>query len=162
MNYLGLESKGIEKVSKELNTILSCYHVYYQNLRNFHWNVEGKNFFDMHHLFEDMYNDAKVKIDEIAERILTIRQKPLANMSDYLEHSKVKEATYSLSDEDMIKTILKDHQQIIWCMRNAIKAAEDADDQGSIDLLAGFLANLEKRSWMLDAWQSKKFIKEMA
>jgi starvation-inducible DNA-binding protein len=162
MNYLGLEPKALKKVAGELNTVLSCYHVYYQNLRNFHWNVEGQNFFDMHHLFERMYNDAKIKIDDIAERILTIRQKPMANMSDYLEFSKVKEATDALSDEEMIKTILKNHQQIIWCMRNALKEAEEAEDQGTVDLIAGFLADLEKSSWMLDAWQSKKFIHQMA
>lgn len=162
MNYLGLDPKETRKVGNELNTLLSCYHVYYQNLRSFHWHVEGQNFFDMHELFEEMYNDAKVKIDEIAERILTIRQKPIGLMSEYLEYSRVKEAKEDLSDEAMIETILENHKVIIGCMRQTIKLAADAHDEGTIDLIGGFLGDMEKRSWMLDAWKSRKFAREMA
>lgn len=162
MNYLGLDQKDTRRVSDELNTILSCYHVYYQNLRNFHWHVEGQNFFDMHQLFEVMYNDAKVQIDAIAERILTIRQKPMGLMSEYLEHSKVKEAGAELADEEMVDTILENHKQIIDCMRRTIKISGEIHDEGTVDLIAGFLGDMEKRSWMLDAWRSKKFATEMA
>ncbi len=162
MNYLGLEEKDIEKVAKELNTLLSCYHVYYQNLRSFHWHVQGKNFFDLHVLFEEMYGDARLKIDAIAERILTLRQKPLGSMSEYLDHSKVLETQDILSDEQMIHSILDNHRQIIHCKRTTIDIAEKSNDQGTIDLIAGYLADMEKRSWMLDAWQSKKFELESA
>ena len=162
MNYLGLDRKDTQNVTKELNTLLSCYHVYYQNLRHFHWHVEGHNFFDMHQLFEDMYNDAKVKIDDIAERILTLRQKPMASLADYLNQSKVEEAQTGLSDAEMIEKILSDHAQLIECMRRTLEVANKGHDEGTIDLIAGFLGQLEKRSWMLDAWRSKKFVKEMA
>lgn len=162
MNYLGLNKDETQNVSKELNTLLSCYHVYYQTLRKFHWHVEGHNFFDMHELFEDMYNDAKVKIDEIAERILTLRFRPIGDMSAYLENSKVQEAKTGLSDEEMIEKILNDHAQIIECMRRTLQVADKANDEGTIDLIGGYLADLEKRSWMLDAWRSKKFATELA
>ena len=162
MNYLGLDKDRIEKVSKELNTLLSCYHVYYQNLRKFHWHVEGHNFFDMHQLFEDMYNDARVKIDEIAERVLTLRFRPIGDLSAYLEHSKVHEAQTGLSDEEMIEKILHDHTQIIKCMRTVLEFAGDAHDEGTIDLVAGYLGDIEKRSWMLDAWRKKKFTTAVA
>ncbi|NND32136.1 MAG: DNA starvation/stationary phase protection protein [Saprospiraceae bacterium] len=162
MNYLGLDEGQTAKVSKELNTLLSCYHVYYQNLRSFHWHVEGQNFFDMHNLFEEMYNDAKIKIDEIAERILTIRYKPISTLSAYLKYSKVEEAKAELSDQEMIDTVLENHKQIIHCMRDTLQVASESKDEGTIDLIAGFLADLEKRSWMLDAWSSKKFKMEMA
>ena len=162
MNYLGLEKQHTQNVSKELNTLLSCYHVYYQNLRKFHWHVEGHNFFDMHELFENMYNDAKIKIDAIAERILTLRLRPIGDMSAYLDNSKINEAATGLSDEEMIEKILEDHTQIIDCMRHTLVVAGKANDEGTIDLIAGYLADMEKKSWMLDAWTSKKFVKELA
>ena len=71
MNYLGLDKDKTALTVDELNILLADYHLYYQKLRNFHWNVIGKNFFDLHEKFEEMYDDAKLKIDEIAERVLT-------------------------------------------------------------------------------------------
>jgi starvation-inducible DNA-binding protein len=159
MSYLGLDEQKTRKVSNELNRLLSCYQVYYQNLRSFHWHVEGQNFFEMHALFEEMYNDAKLKIDEVAERILTIRHKPLGSMSEYLQHSRVVEADNALSDDEMVETILSNHREMIASMRVTLKTASEANDEGTIDLVAGFLAAMEKRSWMLDAWRSKKFEK---
>jgi starvation-inducible DNA-binding protein len=73
MNYLNLNDEKILPVVTELNVLLAEYHVYYQKLRNFHWNVLGKNFFDLHNTFEKMYNETKTKIDEIAERIVTLK-----------------------------------------------------------------------------------------
>jgi starvation-inducible DNA-binding protein len=162
MNYLGLNEEHTTKVSKELNILLSCYQIYYQNLRSFHWNVQGQNFFDMHNLFEEMYNDSKLKIDQIAERILTIGYKPISSMSGYLKYSKVKEVSGEISDEEMIETVLENHKQMIQCMRTTLEVASNAKDEGTVDLIGGLLAHIEKRSWMLDAWQSKKFVSIMA
>ena len=58
MNYLGYDEKKLNKVSKVLNDLLADYHIYYQNLRNFHWHVTGQHFFDLHVKFEEMYDDA--------------------------------------------------------------------------------------------------------
>ena len=68
-SVLGLDKSGVDKVVEKLNTLLSSYQVYYQNLRGYHWNIVGKDFFELHLKFEDYYNNAQVKIDEIAERI---------------------------------------------------------------------------------------------
>ncbi len=73
MNYLNINEEKLLPVVIELNTLLADYHIYYQKLRNFHWNVVGKHFFDLHQKFEEMYDDDKIKVDEIAERILTLR-----------------------------------------------------------------------------------------
>jgi starvation-inducible DNA-binding protein len=95
-----------------LNILLADYHLYYQKLRNFHWNVIGKNFFDLHEKFEELYDDAKLKVDEIAERILTLRFQPTSNLSDYLKASNIKESSSDLTDTKMIETLLKDHGTI--------------------------------------------------
>ena len=102
MSYLGLDEKKTTKTVQELNILLADYHIYYQKLRNFHWNIIGKNFFDLHEKFEELYDDAKIKVDEIAERILTLRFQPKSNLSDYLKASNIKESSSDLSDTKMI------------------------------------------------------------
>ena len=156
MNYLGIDKYKTANTVKELNQLLACYHVYYQNLRNFHWNVEGENFFDLHSQFEALYIDAREKIDEIAERVLTLRHRPMSNMTNYLHESKIEEAGKVTEDRDMVKTTLENHKELIQCMRNTLTAADEAGDEGTIDMIGGFLSAMEKKSWMLDAWYARQ------
>ena len=155
MEYLNLDREKITLTVEELNILLADYHLYYQKLRNFHWNIVGKNFFDLHEKFEVMYDDAKMKVDEIAERILTLRYQPVSNCSDYLKHSNLKESESKLSDTKMIDILLDDHGKIIKQMRKTVNVADDNGDEGTIDLLGAYIGELEKTSWMLDAWRMK-------
>ncbi|MCF4102640.1 DNA starvation/stationary phase protection protein [Gillisia sp. M10.2A] len=155
MNYLGLDEKKTAKTVEELNVLLADYHMYYQKLRNFHWNVIGKNFFDLHEKFEELYDDAKLKVDEIAERILTLRFQPTSNMSEYLKASNLKESPSDISDSKMISTLLNDHGIILSQMRKVVEIAEKGGDEGTIDLIGAYIRELEKTSWMLDAWKMK-------
>lgn len=155
MSYLGLDEKKTTNTVKELNTLLADYHLYYQKLRNFHWNVIGKNFFDLHEKFEELYDDAKLKVDEIAERILTLRFQPTSNLSDYLKSANIKESESDLSDSKMIETLLKDHGTLLKQLRKVIEVAEKGGDEGTIDLIGAYIRELEKTSWMLDAWKMK-------
>ncbi len=156
MNYLGLKKDDLLPTAKQLDLLLANYHVYYQNLRNFHWNVDGENFFDLHDKFEELYDDAREKIDEIAERILTLRFRPLSRMSDYLSTADVEEAGIIQDDREMVDQILMNHREIIKNMRVILEEAGKVDDEGTIDMIGGFLADVEKMSWMLDAWRAKK------
>ncbi len=155
MNYLGLDDKKTANTVQELNILLADYHLYYQKLRNFHWNVIGKNFFDLHEKFEELYDDAKLKVDEIAERILTLRYQPVSNLSEYLKSASVKESKSDLSDSQMIKTLLEDHGTILKQLRKVAEVADKGGDEGTIDLIGGYIRELEKTSWMLDAWKMK-------
>ncbi|MEO2063024.1 MAG: DNA starvation/stationary phase protection protein [Christiangramia sp.] len=155
MNYLGLNSDKTKSTVEQLNVLLADYHLYYQKLRNFHWNVIGKNFFDLHEKFEELYEDAKIKVDEIAERILTLRYQPTSNLSDYLKMSNLEESKSELSDYEMIEILLEDHGAILKQMRQVVKTADDAGDEGTIDLIGAYIRELEKTSWMLDAWKMK-------
>ncbi|MEH6406448.1 MAG: DNA starvation/stationary phase protection protein [Leeuwenhoekiella sp.] len=155
MNYLNLDEKGTKKTVDELNLLLSDYHIYYQKLRNFHWNVVGKNFFDLHEKFEEMYNDAKLKVDEIAERILTLRYQPLSNYTDYLEKSNLTESPSDTKDIEMINILLEDHGVLLKQLRTTADSAEKGGDEGTVDLIGAYIRELEKISWMLDAWRMK-------
>ncbi len=155
MNYLGISGKDLTPIVKELNQLLCDYHVYYQNLRNFHWNVKGNSFFELHAKFEELYDEARLNIDEIAERILTLRARPISNMSEYLTESNIKEAGNIESDKEMVKVVIDDQAHLISKLRKAIEAAGEAEDEGTLDILGGYLSGLEKNSWMLAAWNSK-------
>ena len=155
MRYLNMQEEKLLPVVMDLNTLLSDYHMYYQKLRSFHWNVLGKNFFDLHEQFENMYNDAKIKIDEIAERILTLRHHPVSKFSDYIKIATVQEESAMISDQAMINSLLKDHKIILAQMSNVIESAEKANDEGTIDLIGAYIRELEKTSWMLNAWSKK-------
>ncbi|HKJ47534.1 MAG TPA: Dps family protein [Christiangramia sp.] len=155
MNYLGLDSNKTKNTVEELNVLLADYHIYYQKLRNFHWNVIGKNFFDLHEKFEELYDDAKLKVDEIAERILTLRYQPTSNLSNYLKDSNLKESPSDISDSKMIELLLEDHGLLLKQMRKVVEIADAGDDEGTIDLIGAYIRELEKTSWMLDAWKMK-------
>ncbi|SDG98117.1 Dps family protein [Psychroflexus sediminis] len=155
MNYLNLDKSKTKDTVKELNVLLADYHMYYQKLRNFHWNITGHNFFDLHEQFELMYDDAKLKVDEIAERILTLRFQPESNFSTYLKLSNLKESSKDKSDVEMVEDLLHDHGVIIDQMRSVIEVADKNEDEGTIDLIGAYIRELEKTSWMLDAWNMR-------
>ena len=155
MSYLSLDKNKTEKTVEQLNILLADYHMYYQKLRNFHWNIEGTNFFDLHEKFEEMYDDAKEKIDEIAERILTLQHSPKSNLTDYLNITNLEESKNDLNDSTMVDTLLSDHGKIIAQMRKVVETADEANDEGTIDLTGAYIRELEKTSWMLDVWTKK-------
>lgn len=155
MNYLNLNKEKNQNTVQELNKLLADYHLYYQKLRNFHWNIVGRSFFDLHIKFEELYDDAKLKIDEIAERILTLRYQPLSNYSDYLKLASIKESPSDLKDTAMVDLLLEDHSTLIQQLRAVVDTAGKADDEGTIDLIGAYIRELEKTSWMLDAWRMK-------
>lgn len=155
MSYLNLDKEKTGKTVEQLNILLADYHLYYQKLRNFHWNIIGQNFFDLHEKFEELYDDAKLKVDEIAERILTLRFQPTSNYSDYLNISNIKESSSDLNDGEMVSILLDDHGKILKQMSKVIETAEKNGDEGTIDLIGAYIRELEKTSWMLDAWKMK-------
>jgi starvation-inducible DNA-binding protein len=154
MNYIGIKATNIKSTVKELNRLLSNYHIYYQNLRNYHWNISGEHFFDLHEKFEELYNDAKVNIDEIAERILTLRMKPTSTLKEYLEIADIEEKS-TTDAREMVKNIIDNQSQLIQNMRDTIESASKIGDEGTIDMISSFLSNIEKKSWMLDAWVNR-------
>lgn len=155
MEYLTMKEKDLTPVVAELNRLLAEYSVYYQKLRSFHWNVLGENFFDLHEQYEELYSDARTKIDEIAERILTLRYHPVSRLEKYIELAEIKEINPIISDRDMVKETLKDHRIILKQMNSVMESAEAAKDEGTLDIMGSYIADLEKASWMLDAWYRK-------
>ena len=155
MDYLGLDRSKLDKVAKSLNEFLAAYQLHYQKLRNFHWNLKSNHFFVLHDKFEEYYTDANEKIDDIAERILTLRVQPLSQLSDYLKVSRISEVSEDLDDDQMVKEVLSDYTKLITIGREVLEVAGDAKDEGTIDLIAAYVGDLEKNSWMLASYLEK-------
>ena len=91
-NRIGLDPEKTKQLAEQLNTLLANYQLFYINARGFHWNITGEKFFELHAKFEELYNDLLIKVDEVAERILTLGHTPMHTFSDYLQTSTIKEA----------------------------------------------------------------------
>src|SRR5690554_3895956 len=82
LNVIGIEPQHAKQLAERLNELLANYQIMYMNVRGFHWNIRGESFFELHAKFEETYNDLLLKVDEIAERILTLGQRPLHARSE--------------------------------------------------------------------------------
>ncbi|WP_338813844.1 Dps family protein [Bernardetia sp. Wsw4-3y2] len=152
LNRIALDKDKSDKTVNHLNEILSNYQVFYQNLRGFHWNLLGHHFFSLHVKFEELYNEAQLNIDEIAERILTLGHTPLHTYEDYLKNSTVKVHKNISDEKKSVESIITDYSILIKKEREALSVAGDAQDEGTTDMLAGFIKVQEKTVWMLSAW----------
>ena len=155
-NILGLPIKETEEIAHDLNILLSSFQVYYQNLRGIHWNIRGKRFFDLHVKFEELYNDAQLKIDLIAERVLTIGGKPLHTFQDYVENNKIKVGKNISVDEEAVHLIVTSLSELLKIERDILNKTDEANDEGTNSLMSDFIKEQEKTIWMMQAWLEEK------
>ena len=140
---------------KALNDLLANYHVHYQKLRNYHWNVKGPDFFDIHEKFEEQYNEAKLNIDEIAERVRVFGYTPMSTLKEYLDSSEIKETSTDLSGLEMVTEILNDFEILLSYLVDAADAALEIGDVGTQTIINGFIRGIEKKHWMFTAFANK-------
>jgi starvation-inducible DNA-binding protein len=152
LNTLGLPSEASEEIVKELNVLLANFQVYYQNLRGLHWNIRGKRFFDLHIKFEELYNDTQLKVDLIAERVLTLDGVPLHTFADYMANNQLIIAKDIHNDEKAVSLILNALNCLLSMERNILKLAETINDEGTSAMMSDFIKEQEKSIWMFKAW----------
>jgi starvation-inducible DNA-binding protein len=150
-DYLSLDPKSVNKTVDGLQELLASLQVYYTNLRGFHWNVKGMMFFGAHARFEEYYDDAAEKVDEVAERILMLGGVPAHNFSDYLKASAIKETKVVSDHNEILKLILDNLKVLIALERKVLKTASEGDDEGTVALMSDFISAQEKTVWMLTA-----------
>lgn len=154
LEYLQLNDNQTSNVVNSLHGLLADFQVHYTNLRGFHWNIKGRGFFTLHEKFESMYNDTAEKVDEIAERILTLGGVPENRYSQYLQQSDVQEVGNVSCGGEAIKLVLDTYKTLISKERALIDLATEANDVVTADLLTGYLKEQEKTVWMLVAVSS--------
>ncbi len=152
MNAIGLNEEKAKALSNKLNDLLSNYQVFYQNVRGFHWNIKGEKFFELHLKFEELYDDLILKIDEIAERVLTLQESPTHTFEEYLKQSEVN-VSKSVSDgREAVQSILEAFKILISKQREILNLSADADDEGTNALMSDYIREQEKLVWMYSAY----------
>ncbi|MFK7050712.1 MULTISPECIES: Dps family protein [Flavobacterium] len=152
INNLGLPVEETKELTIQLNMLLSNFQIYYQNLRGLHWNIRGKRFFDLHLKFEELYNDSQLKIDMIAERILTLGAIPYHTFEDYLKNSELIAGKNISNDEKAIKLIVESITTLLVIERKILKNSDIIDDEGTSSMMSDFIKEQEKTIWMMSAW----------
>ena len=155
LDYLNLNENNVANVVAALQNLLADFQVYYTNLRGFHWEIKGRGFFVLHEKFESMYDDTAAKIDEIAERILTLGGTPENKFSEYLKVARVPEVSGVSRSSEAVENVLATYKHFIAEERKLIDLANEANDVVTADLLTGYLKEQEKLVWMLVAFSTR-------
>lgn len=152
---LGWSAEETEDITQALNNLLANYSIHYQKLRNYHWNVKGSDFFDLHEQFEQQYNEALQNIDDIAERIRIFGKTPLSTLKEYLETAEIKETGSQLTSELMVRELLTDYRMLLQYMFTVVETAAEHSDSGTEEMVKVFINRVEKHHWMLSSFMSK-------
>lgn len=152
LNSIGLDTKKTKGLADDLNQLLANFQLYYQNLRGIHWNIKGRAFFDLHVKFEELYTDANLKVDEIAERILTLGATPLHTFEDYTKAAKVPVGKNISKDDKAVELIVNSLSELLKMERSILDTSGDVNDEGTNSMMSGFITEQEKTVWMMKAW----------
>ncbi len=151
-NAIGIENHQAEQLTEKLNDLLANYMVFYQNTRGLHWNIKGKKFFELHLKFEELYNNLLLKVDEVAERILTLGGVPLHTFSDYIKVADVQMVQDVSGADDGVRAVLDAFQILIIKQRELLDVAGEAGDEGTNALMSDYIREQEKLVWMYSAY----------
>ena len=151
-NQIGLEIDKASILAEKLNTLLANYSIFYQNTRGYHWNIKGDKFFELHLKFEELYNDLLLKIDEVAERILTLGHTPEHSYSHYTKLSSIKESNKVSDGLLAVGQILDAFKTIILLQREILTLSASSDDEGTNALMSDYIRMQEKLVWMYSSF----------
>ena len=154
LNFIHLDSIAAGKVVDSLQQLLADYQVFYTNLRGFHWNIKGNQFFVLHKQYEEMNNNVSEKADELAERILMLGGEPVNKFSEYLKVARVKEVSGVSSASESLKNVLDTYSYFIGEERKLLALASELADEATVALMSDYLKEQEKLVWMLVAYAS--------
>lgn len=151
-NIIGLHKEDATNLIKKLNVLLANFQTYYQSLRGLHWNIKGKNFFELHLKFEELYTDTQEKVDMIAERILTLQGIPMHTFNEYANMASVPVAHHISNDEKAVQLIVNSLSELLKIERNILETSDEANDEGTNAMMSDFISEQEKTIWMMNAW----------
>ena len=149
---IGLNAKAADQLSAGLNDLLADLTVFYMNARGFHWNIRGKEFFELHAKFEELYTDLQLKIDEVAERVLTLGGQPTHTHEEYLAVSKVPVVKDVSDGVDALKHCVAAFSVLLLRERALLQLTSEAGDEGTNALMSDYIREQEKTVWMYRAY----------
>lgn len=149
---IGLDPASVKELGKGLNDLLADLQLFYQNVRGFHWNLRGSNFFELHLKFEEVYTDLQLKIDEVAERLLTLGVTPLHAFDDYLKRSDVPAVRDVTDGTEAMKHCVAAYSVLLVRERALLALSASIGDEGTNALMSDYIRAQEKTVWMFRAW----------
>lgn len=153
MEATGLSTRGTQNRDVEaLNQLIADATIFYQKTRHYHWNVEGRHFFELHAKFEELYTDWADVIDDLAERVRVLGQRPIHTLASVLERATLDEDAMSPDAATMVRRLATDLERIHAAISEEREQADEQYDQGTADLMADIQDHIEKDFWMLKAW----------
>ncbi len=152
LSRIGLDARKSEELARLLNDLLANYSTFYQNTRGYHWNIQGDKFFELHLKFEELYNDLFVKIDEVAERILTLGYTPHHKFTHYLSHSAIAESNHVSDGPKAIEEILSALKILLTKQRHILDLSAEINDEGTNAQMSDYIREQEKLVWMYSAY----------
>lgn len=152
LDFTGVDAAGAKNTAKELQQLLADLHVFYMNLRGYHWHIEGKKFFSLHEKFEEIYETINEQIDEVAERILMLDAVPENKFSELLKTSNIKEVGGVSDAKETVLGTLESFKILLPQIRKVGAAADEAGDGVTVGMMDGYLEGHEKTVWMLVAF----------
>ncbi|GAA6184866.1 DNA starvation/stationary phase protection protein [Aliiglaciecola lipolytica] len=148
---IGINETDRNQIAEGLKKLLADSYTLYLQTHNFHWNVTGPQFRELHLMFEEHYTELAVAVDDIAERIRTLGMVAPGTYKEFAKLSAIKEVDGVPASEEMVKILLQGHEQVVKTCREALKVAQDADDESSAALVSDRMRVHEKTAWMLRA-----------
>jgi starvation-inducible DNA-binding protein len=154
---IGISDSNRQAVIKILNTLLADEYVLYTKTRNYHWNVVGPQFNDLHKFFEAQYEELDDVVDDVAERGRALGGNAEATLAEFTQLSRLREHPGQHPAPDaMLANLLADHEAVIQSLRGDLATAMDKHaDAGTSDFLTGLMEKHEKMAWMLRAFLEK-------
>lgn len=154
-NQVGLDQEKSNRLAEKLNLLLADYMMFYINVRGYHWNIKGDKFFELHVKFEELYTNLILKVDEIAERIVTLGVTPKHAYSDYIRSSDLGEELNVSDGVQAVKNILSSFQLLLTKQREILAMAADTEDEGTNALMSDYIREQEKMVWMYSSFMGK-------
>lgn len=146
---IGIEQEAREEIGEGLSRLLADTYTLYLQTHNFHWNVTGPFFQQLHVLFEEHYTELAVAVDDIAERIRALGVLSPGTYQEFVELSSIKEVKGDISAEKMLEILVESHETVVRTARKVLETAQKADDESSASLVGDRLVVHEKTAWML-------------
>lgn len=147
---IGIQDSDRKSIVQILNALLADEYVLYTKTRNYHWNVVGPQFNDLHRFFQAQYEALDAAIDEVAERTRAIGDKSVATLAEFVKNTRLKESPGDYpSAQAMLANLLADHEAVIRTLRVDAEESAKRNDMGTNDFLIGLMEKHEKMAWML-------------
>ena len=138
-----------EKYHLALKTAFASSYSFVLKAQNFHWNVEGPLFVQLHELFGNIYEEVYGSIDTFAEELRALQVYTPASLQKFSMLSLVQDENEIKDFQSMLHELLTDSEKMAQLYKVVFDMAEANGDHGLADFFAGRQDAHKKHSWML-------------